>query len=220
MVVAIDGPSGVGKSTVTRRVSAELGLPYLDTGATYRAATLAVLESGTDPKDAVAVLEVVRGITIDYLDGVVWLDGRPVVTEVRSSAVTAAVSVVSAYPEVRAVIVALQREWVVRHGGSAVVEGRDIGTVVFPDAPVKVFLTAPSEIRAARRAGDAEVAGTSVDVIAADLARRDHHDSTRTISPLEPAADANVLDTGDLDVQSVVDAVLSLVQTHERETWY
>lgn len=125
---------------------------------------------------------------------------------------TQTVSAVSAHAGVRAEIVALQRDWVARHDGSAVVEGRDIGTVVFPDAPVKVFLTARPEVRAARRAGDAEAVGASVDDIARDLERRDTADAGRATSPMRPADDAAIIDTSDLDIDGVVGAILALVE--------
>ena len=213
MVIAIDGPGGVGKSTVTRGVAAALGYDYLDTGSTYRAATLAVLQAGVDPADADAVLG--RGAALRHriLDGAIHLDGYPVPDAVRSPEVTAAVSMVSAYPEVRALVVEMQRDWVASRGGSAVVEGRDIGTVVFPEALVKVFLTARPEVRAARRSGDAEAGGKDVDVIAAELEQRDHYDSTREASPLQPAADATTVDTSDLDAAGVIEVVLELVAT-------
>ena len=213
MVIAIDGPGGVGKSTVTRGVAAALSYDYLDTGSTYRAATLAVLQAGVDPADADAVLDVVRHCVIEYLDDAIHLDGYPVPDAVRSPEVTAAVSMVSAYPEVRALVVEMQRDWVASRGGSAVVEGRDIGTVVFPEALVKVFLTARPEVRAARRSGDAEAGGKDVDVIAAELEQRDHYDSTREASPLQPAADATTVDTSDLDAAGVIAVVLELVAT-------
>jgi len=213
VVIAIDGPGGVGKSTVTRGVAAALSYDYLDTGSTYRAATLAVLQAGVDPADADAVLDVVRHCVIEYIDGAIHLDGYPVPDAVRSPEVTAAVSMVSAYPEVRALVVEMQRDWVASRGGSAVVEGRDIGTVVFPEALVKVFLTARPEVRAARRSGDAEAGGKDVDVIAAELEQRDHYDSTREASPLQPAADATTVDTSDLDAAGVIEVVLELVAT-------
>ena len=213
MVIAIDGPGGVGKSTVTRGVAAALSYDYLDTGSTYRAATLAVLQAGVDPADADAVLDVVRHCVIEYLDDAIHLDGYPVPDAVRSPEVTAAVSMVSAYAEVRALVVEMQRDWVASRGGSAVVEGRDIGTVVFPEALVKVFLTARPEVRAARRSGDAEAGGKDVDVIAAELEQRDHYDSTREASPLQPAADATTVDTSDLDAAGVIEVVLELVAT-------
>ncbi|MGB9359613.1 MAG: (d)CMP kinase [Acidimicrobiia bacterium] len=215
MVIAIDGPGGVGKSTVSSRVAAALGLPHLDTGSTYRAAGLMALRRGADVGDAAAVVEAVRDahITIDL--GVVSVDGVEVTQELRGDDVTAASSAVATHPEVRAGIVALQRAWVAEHGGSAVVEGRDIGTVVFPDAPVKVYLTARPEVRAARRATDAEAGSKSQKQIAADLAARDHADSTRATSPLRPADDAVIVDTSDLDIDEVVETILGVVESVE-----
>lgn len=212
MVIAIDGPGGVGKSTVTRALALELGLEYLDTGATYRAATVAVLRAGIDPADAAAVIGRVERVDIAYRSGIVYLDGEDVSTDVRCEAVTAAVSTVSAIPEVRDVVVAGQRAWVAARGGRAVVEGRDIGTVVFPDAPVKVFLTARPEVRAARRSGDDEATGRGITEIQTDLQRRDGFDAGRMVSPMRPADDATVLDTSDLSINEVVDRILALVE--------
>ncbi len=213
MVIAIDGPSGVGKTTITRRVAAILGVDYLDTGSTYRAATLAVLRRGAAPSDPPSMLRAVQESTIDYVDGAIHLDGEPVVEETRSEAVTQAVTPVSADPEVRAHIVGLQRAWVAARGGNAVVEGRDIGTVVFPHAPVKVFLTAAPQVRAKRRSGDAETGAMTLEAIAADLERRDHADSTRETSPLRKADDAVEIDTSTMGIEEVVAVVLELVAT-------
>lgn len=210
MVIAIDGPSGVGKSTVSRRIADELGLAYLDTGATYRAATLAVLQSGVNITDQSAVLDVIGRRSIDYDERGILLDGQSVAFDVRSDAVTAAVSAVSAHPLVRDEIVDIQRRWVEVHNGDAVVEGRDIGTVVFPDAAVKVYLTASPMVRASRRAKDSETDGQELSEIADKLAARDHADSTRATSPLKPADDAVVIDTGDLSIDEVVARVLAL----------
>ena len=211
MVIAIDGPGGVGKSTVTRRLAELLGLDYLDTGATYRAATVAALRAGADLDDGDAVLTAVKAVTVAYQQGVIYLNGQPATAATRSEAVTKGVSAVSAFPAVREHIVAMQRGWVEDRGGNAVVEGRDIGTAVFPDAPVKIFLTATAEVRAARRAGDAEAANLAVSEIVADLNRRDHADSTRQTSPLRPAEDAVHIDTSALDVDGVVEAILRVV---------
>jgi len=212
-VVAIDGPSGSGKSTVARAVAARLGLEVLDTGAMYRAVTLAVLERGADVHDAVACEAAAVDSDI-VVDGTVLLDGRDVTAEIRGPDVTASVSAVSAHPGVRAVLVDRQREWVEEHGGG-VVEGRDIGTVVFGDAPTKVFLTASDDTRAARRARDEADAArsTTVDAVAADLARRDSLDSTRAVSPLIAAADAIVVDTTTRDVDDVVDEIVRRAET-------
>jgi cytidylate kinase len=211
VVIAIDGPGGVGKSTVARAVASRLGVAYLDTGSTYRAATVAVLDAGVPTDDADAVLAVVERVSFGYGSGTVYLDGKDVVAEVRSPRVTAAVSAVAAHPKVRAHIVAFQRLWVAVHGAHAVVEGRDIGTVVFPDTPAKIFLTARPEVRAARRAGDAEAGDRDVGSIAADLGARDRADSTREASPLKPAQDAVVVDTSDLSVDEVVEAILAAI---------
>lgn len=211
MVVTVDGPAGVGKSTVARAVAAALGIPYLDTGAFYRALTLAVRRAGADPTDGAAVLQVARVSRLDYADGVMLLDGEAVTEAVRSPEVGALVSVVSAFPEVRQVVVQQQRDWVGRRGGRAVVEGRDIGTVVFPEAPVKVYLIADAAERARRRAADAEAAGQAVADIERQLRARDHLDSTREASPLRPAEDAVVIDTTALPVEQVAALILGLV---------
>ena len=215
-VIALDGPSGSGKSTVARGVATTLGWRYVDTGATYRAATLAVLQAGTDLHDDEAVARVVAAADIDVSTDparpAVRLEGQDVSAVVRGPAVTAAVSAVSAVPSVRKHLVALQRRLAGEAG--AVLEGRDIGTAVFPDAPVKVFLDADEQVRAERRAGDSDagVAGGSVDAVAADLARRDRLDSSRATSPLQAAQDAVHLDSSRLDAQQVVDRVLALAR--------
>lgn len=210
-IVAIDGPSGVGKTTVSRAVAAALGVPYLDTGSYYRVATLATLEAAGDPHDPDAVFAALSGAEIDFDDGILRLGGDDVTALLRTPEITAAVSAVSAHPRVRQVIVDQQREWVERRGGAAVVEGRDIGTVVFPDAPVKVFLTADPETRARRRAGDDEASGRDISAVAAALEARDRADSTREASPLRPAEDAVTIDTTDLGVAEVVEQILSIV---------
>lgn len=215
MVVAVDGPAGVGKSTVARAVAAALRAPYLDTGAFYRAVTLAVVRSGVDPADAAAVLAVAAATDLDFAGGVMLLDGEPVTEAVRAPEVVALVSAVSAFPEVRRVVVQQQRAWVERRGGRAVVEGRDIGTVVFPEAPVKVYLTADAAERARRRAGDAEAAGQSVEAIERQLRARDYADSTREASPLRPADDAVTIDTTALTLEQVVRIVMGLVAEAE-----
>lgn len=211
MVIAIDGPGGVGKSTVTRRLATLLGLEYLDTGATYRAATVAALENGADLENEAEVLAAVQESEIAYEEGVILLDGESVASETRSEEVTKAVSAVSAFASVREHVVDIQRQWVADRGGKAVVEGRDIGTVVFPAAPVKAFLTASTEVRAARRSGDAEAANLEVSEIVADLNRRDHLDSTRDTSPLRPADDAIEVDTSGLGIEEVVATILEMV---------
>ena len=192
MVIAIDGPSGVGKSTVSRAVATAVGLAYLDTGATYRAATLAVLDAGVDVTDENAVLEELDLHSIDYDERGILLDGESVAFNVRSDAVTANVSVVSAHPLVRSEIVGIQRRWVDHHEGAAVVEGRDIGTVVLPNADFKAFLDASVDVRALRRHSETVAKGleSSLEQVKADLARRDKLDIERDNSPLRAAEDA------------------------------
>jgi cytidylate kinase len=192
-------------------VADRLGLGYLDTGATYRAATLAVVRAGVDIGSEEAILVELAEHGIDYTEIGIMLDGESVAFDVRSDEVTKSVSAVSAHPKVRAEIVEMQRRWVDNNDGDAVVEGRDIGTVVFPDAPVKIYLTARPLVRAQRRAGDAEADGRSVEEIAASIEARDHADSTRKSSPLRPAEDATVIDTSELTVSEVVDRILGVV---------
>lgn len=212
-VIAIDGPSGSGKSTVARRVASELGLPVLDTGAMYRAITLAVLDAGIPLDDGPTSAALARNAEITVENGRTTLDGRDVSAEIRGPTVTGAVSTVSAHPEVRAILVARQRAWVDRHGGG-VVEGRDIGTVVLPDADVKIFLTASAEERARRR-NDQNVAtglGDDYAAVLADVKRRDHLDSTRAVSPLRAADDALVVDSSDMTEDETVAYLLELVE--------
>ena len=216
MVIAIDGPGGVGKSTVSQRVATALGLPHLDTGATYRAAGMLALRSGASLDDPRSVVDAIADVVIAIDDGVVSVNGMDVTEQLRGDEVTAASSTVAAHPTVRARIVKLQRAWVTDHGQSAVVEGRDIGTVVFPDASVKIYLTARPEVRAARRSGDAEAAAKTHEQIAAELAARDHADSTRAASPLRPADDAVIIDTSDLGIDAVVGEILGIVAANER----
>jgi cytidylate kinase len=212
LVVAVDGPSGSGKSTVSRRLAAALNARYLDTGAMYRAVTWAVLRSGVDVADAEAVAKVAAEadlrIGTDPDAPEVSVDGIGVEVEIRGPEVTGAVSAVSANPAVRRLMVARQREVIAAHH-RIVVEGRDIGGVVAPDADLKVFLTASADARARRRS--AEVAG-DVSATAADLARRDTLDSTRAASPLRQADDAVVLDSTELGIDEVVSRLLGLLR--------
>ena len=204
-MIAIDGPAGSGKSTVARTVAERLALAYLDTGAMYRAVAFAALRRGIDPADELPVARLAAKVELSVEAGVVTVDGMDASIEVRGPEVTRAVSSVAANPAVRAELVARQRRWAAERGGG-VVEGRDIGTVVFPDARLKVFLIASHEARSERRAK--EVTDLSYDTVAADIARRDHLDSTRAADPLQAAADAVVVDTTGLDIDQVVAAVL------------
>ena len=219
-VIAIDGPAGTGKSTVARRVAQALHAGYLDTGAMYRIVTLAVLRAGVDPVDDAAVAAVLPALTFespttaDRQEHV--LDGDRVTSEIRGSAVTLAVTPVSANPAVRSFLLDRQRR--LARSGRMVVEGRDIGTVVVPDADLKIYLTADATQRARRRhrqnaalvgAGTGEV-GLDLAAVATDLHRRDSKDSSRTHAPLQAAADAVVVDSSELAVEETVARVLAL----------
>lgn len=199
-VIAIDGPAGAGKSTVARRVAVATGLPFLDTGAMYRCVALAAMRNGVDPSDGDAVGHLANRVTIDLSEEGVSLDGVDVTDEIRAERVSATVSLIAVHSSVRTAMRDQQRAWVrAREGG--VVEGRDISTVVFPDAILKVFLTASPEVRARRRV---DQVGGNVDEIAAAIAERDRIDSTRADSPLRPADDAVVIDSSDLSTDAVV----------------
>jgi cytidylate kinase len=215
MVVAMDGTAGSGKSSASRGVARRLGLRYLDTGAMYRAMTWKMLLDGVDVDDPDAVAE--HAPTADIGIGTspelptITLNGVDVSREIRSDAATAAVSAVSAVPRVRGLLRDLQRAIIGR--GGIVVEGRDIGTVVAPDARLKVFVTADPGARARRRSAEmSEEQSRDVAAVEADLLRRDRHDSTRTASPLAAADDAVVLDTTDLSLDQVIDLVEALAR--------
>lgn len=207
-VIAIDGPAGSGKSTVARALAARLGLQYLDTGAMYRSVAFAVLRSGGDPDDGDATAAVARAVELEIGPDRVSVDGVDATVEIRGPQVSQAVSVVAANPEVRAELVSRQREWANLRGGG-VLEGRDIGTVVFPDAELKIYLTADPAERARRRAK--EVTDLEYEAVAADLARRDTIDSTRAADPLTEAADAVVVDTTGMTIDEVVTAIAALL---------
>ena len=208
LIVTMDGPSGTGKSSVSKAVAVRSGLPHLDTGAFYRAATLAVLRSGVDLDDEGAVATVVRDGDFDQNDGSMSLNHQDVSSEIRGDAVTGAVSQVAAYPSVRSTLVDLQRNWVAKHRSRAVVEGRDIGSVVFPEAGMKIYLDARLDVRAQRRA---DQSGEDVEQVLTDITRRDHHDSTRKTSPLLMPVDAIRIDTSDLSQDEVVDHIVDMI---------
>ncbi|OZF30805.1 cytidylate kinase [Rhodococcus sp. 14-2483-1-1] len=216
LVVAMDGPSGTGKSSVSRRLASALEASYLDTGAMYRVATVWVLRSGVEPTDSDAVAKAVAALPLeigkDPLSETVLLDGEDVSGEIRGDAVTKAVSAVSAVPAVRELLVQLQRD-LASSSTRIVVEGRDIGTVVLPDADVKVFLTASPEARAERRNKQNIEQGRADDYesVLADVQRRDHADSTRAVSPLRPAEDSVIVDTSELDLDGVMEHLLLVV---------
>lgn len=222
VVIAIDGPAGTGKSSVSRGLARKLGARYLDTGSMYRIITLAMLRAGvdlTDPDAIAAAVGVRLSVGFDPDVEQSFLDGEDVSAQIRGDEVTRAVSAVSAVPAVRARLVELQRE-LAGGPGSVVVEGRDIGTVVLPDADVKIFLTAAPEVRARRRNDQNVAAGLADDyeTVLADVRRRDHLDSTRAVSPLRAAEDAVLVDTGDMTRDEVIDWLANLVDQRAEAT--
>ncbi|MCW4353984.1 (d)CMP kinase [Hoyosella sp. YIM 151337] len=215
--IAIDGPAGTGKSSVSRRVAQKLAARYLDTGAMYRIATLHALRNGVDVNDPVALAAITANLPFsigsDPQSEQVLLDGADVADDIRSADVTANVSAVSAVPQVREHMVQLQRS-LAAAADRIVVEGRDIGSVVLPDATVKIFLTATPEARAKRRNDQniAEGRGDDYETVLAGVIRRDELDSNRPVSPLRPAEDALIVDTSDLTLEGVVEHLLSLIE--------
>jgi cytidylate kinase len=211
-IVAIDGPAGAGKSTVGRAVADRLGLQYLDTGAMYRAITFAALRRGLDPTDEDRVAELSEAVDLSVDTGpngtVVVVDGVDATIEIRGREVTSAVSAVAANSRVRSELVRRQRRWVSEHAGG-VVEGRDIGSVVFPDATLKLYVTASPRVRAERRV--AEIGGDVAEV-EASIIERDRNESTRSDSPLTEANGSVLLDTSGLSVDEVVERVLALLE--------
>jgi cytidylate kinase len=211
LIIAIDGPSGAGKGTVARAVAERLGYRHVDTGAMYRALGWLALQQGVDLADEAAVAALGRRASFDLEGGRVVIDGHDVRTAIRTPEIDKAATSVARHPEVRRVLVARQRSY---GGGGVVMEGRDIGTVVFPDADVKIYLDASPEERARRRAADpahtSSKTGQLADVATA-LAERDKSDSTRAASPLMIAADATLIDTTGVPVEDVIERVLALV---------
>lgn len=221
LIVAVDGPSGTGKSTMCRALAKRLDAKYVDTGAMYRVATLAVLRAGVDPADTAKVIEATADLPLEVSDDPdsteVLFAGEDVKVEIRGAEVTKHVSAVSAIPEVRVNLVELQRK-LARESGRAIVEGRDIGTVVLPDAPAKVFMTASAEVRAKRRYDQDVAAGREADfdAVLADVQRRDEADSSRATSPLKPAGDAVLVDTSEMTPDEVLAALTEVVERSAR----
>ena len=204
-VIAIDGPAGAGKSTVARQVSTATGLRYLDTGAMYRCVALEVQNTATDPNDADAVGKIARDVKVVIERDAAKLNGVDVSTEIRTGQINAIVSIIAAHTPVRDAMREQQRKWIEAQKGG-VVEGRDIGTVVFPDAILKVFLTASPEVRAERRVGQT---GWDITAVAASIAERDHLDSTRLDSPLRPSEDSVIVDSSNRTIEEVVAEIVS-----------
>jgi CMP/dCMP kinase len=202
MVIAIDGPAGAGKSTVARRLARELGFTYLDSGAMYRALALAALRSGVDVRDGEALGALARGLDLSFRDGTLEVGDQNVDEAIRAPEVSTAASEVSVHPQVRDAMVARQRDLI--DGGRYVAEGRDIGTVVAPDAPLKVFLTASAEERTRRRAAET---GEEPEAVERALAERDARDEEREHGALRRAADAVEIDTTGLSVDEVIERI-------------
>ena len=221
LILAVDGPSGTGKSTMCRALAKQLDAKYVDTGAMYRVATLAVLRAGVDPADTDDVIDATTDLPLEVSDDpdstAVLFAGEDVSGEIRGPEVTKHVSAVSAIPEVRVNLVELQRK-LARESGRAIVEGRDIGTVVLPDAPAKVFMTASAEVRAKRRYDQDVAAGREADfdAVLADVKRRDDADSSRKTSPLRPADDAEVVDTSEMAPDAVLSVLTAVVERSAR----
>jgi len=209
-VIAIDGPAGAGKSTIARALAARLGLDYLDTGAMYRAITFAAIERCIPVDDVPAVAELARSVTLDVGEHGVLVDGVDATAAIRTPAITAAVSAIAANSEVRAELRARQQRWADVHGGG-VIEGRDIGSVVFPNARIKLYLTASPRVRAERRVAEA---GGDIEEIERAIAVRDSKDISRADSPLREADGSVVVDTTGLSIDEVLDEIEALLKEH------
>ena len=214
IVIAIDGPAGAGKSTIAKALAAKLRVRYLDTGAMYRAVTFAAMNSGIDLSNQDLVAELTRESKMLLTDETVVINGLDATSAIRSSEVTAAVSAVAANSEVRTELRERQRQWIADHNGG-VVEGRDIGSVVFPDATLKVYLTASPTVRAERRVAQS---GGNVEEIAAAIASRDLQDSSRSDSPLTQADDAITIDTSDRSIDEVVAQLVEMTNRRSENT--
>ena len=217
LIIAIDGPSGAGKGTVARSVAARLQYRHVDTGAMYRALAWKALQEGTDLQDEAAVAAIGERAAFDLSDGRIAIDGQDVAGEIRTPQIDAAAAIVARHPAVRRVLVARQRA--MGAAGGIVMEGRDIGTVVFPEADVKIYLDASPEERARRRANDPAhraLAGAALSDVATALAERDRLDSTRAVSPLAVAADARLIETTGVAIEDVVEQVLALAAAAAR----
>ena len=214
-IVAIDGPAGAGKSTVAKMVAERLGFLHLDSGATYRAVGWATVHYGIDPGDKLAVEELAGKVRVELKDGRVWVDGMDVTSAIRTQEMSRLSSMVSAYPGVRLAMVHIQRDIGLGAEPGAVAEGRDMGTVVFPDTPYKVYLDATIEERARRRLAqlrEQRHPTPPLEQLVEEIRTRDHNDSTRQHSPLSVAEGSFVLDTTGLSIEQVVDKIVQFVR--------
>jgi cytidylate kinase len=215
MIITIDGPAGAGKSTVARALARRLGFRYLDTGAMYRAVALAGLRRGVDWRQPEDLARLARQVKLEVREERIFLDGEDVTQAVRSSEVTAVTRFAADNPQVREHLVELQRE--AACGQDVITEGRDQGTVVFPDAPYKIFLTASAEVRARRRVGDFRSHGETrtIEQVLTEINRRDRQDAVRPVGPLRRAADAIEVSTDGLDIEQVVDRLEAIVRSRQ-----
>lgn len=215
--IAIDGPAGAGKSTIAKRVAEELNFMYVDTGALYRAVALCAIQKNIEPDDSQRVSEMLSEIKVQLafnyrFEKVVLLDGKDVSSRIRTPEVSMAASKISALPQVRAYLLDLQRD--IAKGNNVIMDGRDIGTVVLPDAKVKIFLTASPQVRAERRYKELAKKGADVsfDEVLKDVNERDYNDSHRQTAPLKPAEDSIFVDTTDLDFEQSVEKIISVIK--------
>ena len=217
MIIAIDGPAGSGKSTIAKLLAKELGFTYIDTGAMYRAVALKIKRLGIDPDNKEAVVNVLKETDTRLKTNEeikVFLDGEDVSSEIRTEEIGKIASKIARYPEVRKILVEMQRK-IGEEAKNAVIEGRDTGTVIFPDADIKIFMTAKSEVRAERRFKELKEKGLNVsyEEILKEIVERDKLDTTREDSPLKPAKDAIIIDTSDKTLKDVFKEILSIVRS-------
>jgi cytidylate kinase len=210
-VVAIDGPAGAGKSTIARLLADRIKYTYIDSGAMYRALTLKVLDSSINIADTKEIIEISKEVDIDFMDKCIYLDGKVVDKQIREERINKNVSIIAAIPDVRKNIVRIQRR--ISIGKNVVMDGRDVGTVIFPNAFIKFFITASLEERAMRRCAEIEASGMSVDLqdIKCQIEKRDYTDSTREDSPLMQAEDAILIDTSGKSIEEVLQVVINFI---------